>query len=215
MLGIAVGMVQKNGYTNQINRSELEKMVQKLSEFIPDEVSSDYKINKPLKQRMKDNKEALESIFNDIRTSAVLVRDLTQNDSFKFAHKSFLEYLNAKYFVEFRYRENKASYLEKTYKVYMKGIEKSFNNKGITNFSNETAGFIVDMIDLNDMDVNIKQAEYCLDILKFISPRAFRTNRIFFTRKWSLGLHIIWIIISIWMIISTYPKLISTPFSTP
>ncbi|CAA6799536.1 MAG: Unknown protein [uncultured Sulfurovum sp.] len=183
MLGIAVGMVQKNGYTNQINRSELEKIVQKLYEFIPDEVSSDYKINKPLKQRMKDNKEALESIFNDIRTSAILVRDLTQNDSFKFAHKSFVEYLNAKYFVEFRYRENKATYLDKIYKVYMEGIEKSFNNKGVTDFSNETAGFIVDMLNLNDIDSN--KSEYCLDVLKFISSKTIIYNQIFFSKIWS------------------------------
>lgn len=186
MVGIAVGMVQKNGYTNQINRHELEKMVQKLYEHMPDEVSSDYKINKPLKQRMRDNKEALESIFNDIRTSAVLVRDLTQNDSFKFAHKSFLEYLNAKYFMEFRYRENKSKDSHKEYRTYIQGVEKTFNIRGLLPFSNEVAEFIVDMVRFDDEKNN--------QVLKFISPDILRFNQIFFNGKSSIILHVSFVV---------------------
>lgn len=175
MIGIALGMVQKNSYTNQINANDLEKLIQKLYLNIPEKVSFDHSLNIPLKKRMKDNQQVLESIFNDIRTSTILVRDFTKNDSFKFSHKSFLEYLNAKYFIEFRFKDTKSKYLDEHYKVYIDGIEKVYNLKGGFNFSDETIGFIVDMIKVEDA-INID----CIDILKFISPFSQFLNKYFY-----------------------------------
>ena len=44
---------------------------------------------------MKDDDHALEFIKTDVRTCGLLVADPTKSNSFKFAHKSFMEYLFA------------------------------------------------------------------------------------------------------------------------
>lgn len=183
IIGIAIGMVQSNGYTNQINSEDLEKLIQKLYSSIPEKISTDHSSNKSLKLRMQDNKQALDSVYNDIRTSTILVRDLTTNNSFKFAHKSFLEYLCAKYFVEFRLKDNNSKDFESNYKLYIEGIEIAYNNiLGGSKFSDETVEFIVDMIKLDDNDIE------CDKILKFISPKTFLIQKLFFNLKYFIAL---------------------------
>ena len=99
MLGVALGMVKQNGYSNQITKTDLENIIAKLLDEIPNEVSKDHATGTPLLQRLNDEQSPLGSVFNDVRASGILVRDLSSSDSFKFAHKSFLELLFAKVFV--------------------------------------------------------------------------------------------------------------------
>ncbi|MGR6859979.1 NACHT domain-containing protein [Aliivibrio salmonicida] len=97
MLGVAVGMINYNGYSNQISGKELSNIVRKLFYAIPEECSQDHhSCTQTLSERLES--DAFDSVFNDVRTSGVLVRDLTSNDSFKFAHKSFLESLFSTFF---------------------------------------------------------------------------------------------------------------------
>ncbi|WP_419765443.1 MAG: NACHT domain-containing protein [Arcobacter sp.] len=99
MIGIATGMILNTQYSNQINKVQLESIISKLYYEIPNEISIDDLNNIPLRKRLEENKHAIETVFNDVRTSGILVKDLSGNDSFKFAHKSFLEFLFALFFV--------------------------------------------------------------------------------------------------------------------
>ncbi|RKZ89421.1 MAG: hypothetical protein DRR19_11535 [Candidatus Parabeggiatoa sp. nov. 1] len=51
----------------------------------------------PLRQRLpKDDEEkAIEYVKTDVRSCGLLVSDLSKSGAFKFAHKSFMEYLFA------------------------------------------------------------------------------------------------------------------------
>lgn len=102
MMGIAIGMVQKFGYTNQINSNDLKILIDDLYENFPDQLTltntnqKDY--TKNLKKRF-DERYNKESVFIDVRSCGVLTRDLSTFDSFKFAHKSFLEILVSQFIV--------------------------------------------------------------------------------------------------------------------
>lgn len=104
MIGIAVGMLKLNGYSNQINKVDLENLVLKLYRDFPDSIPAyDTALQskrKSLKIRMIDNNQAEDTILTDVRSCGILVNDLTRKDYFKFAHKSFLEYQVSSYFVE-------------------------------------------------------------------------------------------------------------------
>lgn len=100
MQGIAIGMTLKNRYTNQISQSELKEIIIKLYNDFPEEITLQ-NINiegytKPIQKRFNTRYNE-ETILLDIRSCGVLVRDLSTFDSFKFAHKSFLELLVSDY----------------------------------------------------------------------------------------------------------------------
>lgn len=114
MLGIAMNMVKTSRYTNQITASELTGTIEKLLENFPDELtrrnlSQNPRTSKVLKERFEQRYNA-ETVSLDIRACGILVRDLATFDSFKFAHKSFLEYLVSFYYsniiIGFRQNEN-------------------------------------------------------------------------------------------------------------
>jgi hypothetical protein len=99
MMGIAVGMIKKNGYTNQIHKSDLKDLVNQLYHSFPNELSEHYtthsKKDKPLKNRMAARDWDEDATFTDIRTNGLIVDDVSRFDHFKFSHKSFLEYFMA------------------------------------------------------------------------------------------------------------------------
>jgi len=103
MIGVAAAMVSKTEYTNQIHKNDLEHVVLTLYKHFPAEVSGMISVLEPkrkaLNERMSDGK-AEESILTDVRSCGILTNDLTRKDYFKFAHKSFLEYLVSLYFTE-------------------------------------------------------------------------------------------------------------------
>jgi len=105
MLGLAVGMLKINQFSNQINKNDMEAFIMALYRNFPNDLSNNEsamrpKIMKPLKERMIDNNDAEETIFTDVRSSGIIVNDLARKDYFKFAHKSFLEYQVSYYYVE-------------------------------------------------------------------------------------------------------------------
>lgn len=107
MLGIATGMMLENGYTNQIKHRDLQKMVERLWANYPPKLPpytdamQGHRALDFLPERMKDNQNALETILKDVRAGGILVQDLSGRDLFKFAHKSYLEYLVSAFFSGF------------------------------------------------------------------------------------------------------------------
>lgn len=104
MIGIAIGMFKLNQSANQINKEDLNNIILELYKNFPDEVGNiktafDTQKWIPLKQKIADYPFAEESILTDVRTCGILVRDLSRIDHFKFAHKSFLEFLVSLFFV--------------------------------------------------------------------------------------------------------------------
>ncbi len=107
MQGIAVGMMKQEGYSNQISSYQLDYLMEQLLEHIPGALSSTPNRSEvgrsPLKERVMEHgilsAKHKETILTDIRTCGILVKDTTKEDYFKFAHKSFLEYLVSEFFV--------------------------------------------------------------------------------------------------------------------
>lgn len=103
MLGIAVGMVQKSKYTNQISKTDLQHIILQLYRNFPAEISGLPSALSPRKKSLKNrmlDANAEDTIMTDVRSCGILTNDITRRDYFKFAHKSFLEYQLSLYFVE-------------------------------------------------------------------------------------------------------------------
>lgn len=98
MQGIAVAVVSRHGYTNQIGKKELESIVGRLFNSFPNDITSQSgNANKKLLKNRLDENHILQAINTDIRSCGILVRDFSTEDTFCFAHKSFLEVLIAEF----------------------------------------------------------------------------------------------------------------------
>lgn len=98
--GIAVYMAS-TGSTNQITAPGLTAAIQRLYKSYPERTHiSDAIISEtdrpPLKLRLLEGDDTIETILTDVRTHGILVNDLGQRGAFRFAHKSFYEMLAAK-----------------------------------------------------------------------------------------------------------------------
>jgi len=106
MNGIACYMAA-NKLNNQIPSEKLNQVIEELIDCIPDSVSTVSSIageeTRPLKIRIKNQepKEAVEHIKTDTRTCGLLVDDPATPGTFKFGHKSFMEYLFAATMAEY------------------------------------------------------------------------------------------------------------------
>lgn len=172
MQGIAVAMVQKNGYSNQINKSDLVTIIARLLYQIPDKQSSDHSLIIPLRERLSGNKDSLESVFTDVRSSGILTRDLTSIDSFKFAHKSFLEYLVADFFMEFHIvKEN----------ISTNSIAKALDIKNVfsIDYSSDVVAHIATLLS-NNINTYSVSGDKCLDVLDMINTKLKRVDAMLF-----------------------------------
>lgn len=146
MMGIAVGMMRINGYSNQIDKDKLSILTLALLDNFPSEISSTKSAfemeRKPLKERLVGNDEIMrDSILTDVRSSGILVKDLSRSNYFKFAHKSFLEFLVSDYFVAALANE------KTTEKKFAKAISKSANKNFVSvRKSKEVESFISELI---------------------------------------------------------------------
>jgi len=111
MEAIAVYMAV-NDLPNQISSHQLSQVIRDLIDIMPKAVSLSVRNLKRdpqvLTQRFDftGNKQlAIESIENDVRNCGLLVTDLTKDNTFKFAHKSFMEFLAAKVFADWMVRK--------------------------------------------------------------------------------------------------------------
>jgi hypothetical protein len=98
MQGIAAYMAAEE-LNNQITGEELTRLIDKLISAIPESVSTEPSITageeqRPLSQRLKEP-EDYEDVKTDVRTCGLLVDDPAASNTFKFGHKSFMEYLFA------------------------------------------------------------------------------------------------------------------------
>ncbi len=109
MEGIAVYMLVK-GLPNQISAQQLDEVMRMLITAIPDSVSQQANAvggeqRKLLRDRLELDKpekyaEAIDYIKTDVRTCGLLVTDISRSNSFKFGHKSFMEFLAGKVFAQ-------------------------------------------------------------------------------------------------------------------
>ena len=110
MEGIATYMLIHD-LPNQISSRELESVARLLIDAIPDAVSlmdaQSGETRKPLRQRydLLNKPEEAQTILTDIRACGLLVPDVTRSGSFKFGHKSFMEFLAAKVFAQWSLRK--------------------------------------------------------------------------------------------------------------
>ena len=91
MSGIASYMVARK-LPNQIATHDLEQIVERLLESIPESLSMP---QPPLRIRIGIDSDIRLGMHTDIRTTGLLVEDSAVANSFKFAHKSYMEYLAA------------------------------------------------------------------------------------------------------------------------
>ncbi|MGH1335860.1 MAG: NACHT domain-containing protein [Aureispira sp.] len=148
MLGIAIGMMQQNGYTNQISNYQLQALVYQLLEHFPAALSRQQhrsELPRPaLKERLLEDEQHLqehkEALLTDIRTCGILVKDPTKSNHFRFAHKSFLEYLVSSYYV--------ATLLEKEtlVKKMSYGILRAVDNNTLLRTNQEIIKFIGELL---------------------------------------------------------------------
>ena len=98
MDGIASYMAS-NRLKNQILKSQLQEITNKLYTAIPNELPHIEGIPKenlrPLKKRLESRENALDAVETDVRTCGLIVRDYSRYDAFKFSHKSFFEFMIA------------------------------------------------------------------------------------------------------------------------
>lgn len=118
MEGIAVHMLV-NDLPNQISGKDLEKVMRLLIDAMPDVVSTQTDAlgggtRKPLRQRFdfKSKPDDWHSVLTDVRSCGLLVSDLSRSGSFKFGHKSFMEFMSAKTFSQWSFKD----YLKKAEK---------------------------------------------------------------------------------------------------
>lgn len=105
MMGIAAYMAAKK-LPNQITKQQLNEAVSLLIDVIPDAVSRNVSAtsrenNTPLRGSARSDwvnhpKEIIDKINNDVRSCGLLITDLSKDGTFKFAHKSYMELLQAK-----------------------------------------------------------------------------------------------------------------------
>ncbi len=164
-LGIAVSIIKKDSYSNQISNYQLRDTISNLYINIPDDVSNDHVNAILLKKRLEDDPYKIETIFNDVRASGIIVKDLIKNNYFKFAHKSFLEYLFAFYFTHYKY-QNKIYYTK-----VVNCITNSLKIQNIYNIklTDEIIQFISELLLEHD---NLKTSDSILarKLLKIILP---------------------------------------------
>lgn len=104
MSGIATYMATKN-LPNQITGSRLNECIDLLIESIPDSVSRQTdtisgEIRIPLRFRIEEKEFGREHVKTDVRACGLLVDDPAALGTFRFGHKSFLEYLFAEVVAE-------------------------------------------------------------------------------------------------------------------
>jgi len=114
IMGIAVAMMLESGYTNQIKKAALRDVVQKLLDNFPEiqpyRDTQQGKKQGKLPDRLKENHKALDTVFRDVIAGGILVTDLSGSDTFRFAHKSYLEYLVSDFYVNFILQDDEREY---------------------------------------------------------------------------------------------------------
>lgn len=149
MQGIAVAIVSRHGYTNQIGKKELEVIVGKLFQTFPDDITlQSGSANKKLLRNRLDENHILQAINTDIRSCGILVKDFSTEDAFCFAHKSFLEVLIAEFTADSYIMKNGSSGHDLRYKklkTIVNTLKINFNDE-IFMCDENIFGFVVELL---------------------------------------------------------------------
>lgn len=99
MQGIAAYMAAQR-LPNQITSSQLGQLVETLIAAAPDSLSEEAstilgEIRNPLKQRLQGSEHGVDHVKTDVRACGLLVDDPAASGTFRFGHKSFMEFLFA------------------------------------------------------------------------------------------------------------------------
>lgn len=98
MHGIATYMVAKR-LPNQISASQLSLAIEQLLSAAPDSITSESaaiaESRVPLRRRIEGTEYGVDHVKTDVRACGLLVDDPASPGTFRFAHKSFMEYLFA------------------------------------------------------------------------------------------------------------------------
>jgi hypothetical protein len=99
MTGIAAYMAAKR-LPNQITSTQLNEVITDLVNAIPESVSTDSsaisgETTQPLRSRIHGSEYGIEHVKTDVRACGLLVDDPAAPGTFRFGHKSFMEYLFA------------------------------------------------------------------------------------------------------------------------
>ena len=99
MRGIATFMAAE-ALPNRISVMQLNTLIEDLIRVIPDSVSDEStalsgESRRPLRARLAETEDAIEHVKTDVRACGLLVDDAAAPGTFKFGHKSFMEYLFA------------------------------------------------------------------------------------------------------------------------
>lgn len=105
MSGIASYMAAE-ALPNQISSTQLNDLISVLIDVIPDQVSTEStalsgESSQPLRQRVIGTEYGIEHVKTDVRACGILVDDPSAPGTFRFAHKSFMEYLFAETAAEY------------------------------------------------------------------------------------------------------------------
>jgi hypothetical protein len=109
MMGIAAYMAAKD-LPNQITGRQLNELIESLIEAMPDSVSTESssisrEVTEPLRRRLEGKEHGVEHVKTDVRACGLLVDDPSASGTFRFGHKSFMEYLFASVVAERIQRE--------------------------------------------------------------------------------------------------------------
>lgn len=142
MMGIATYMAV-NRLPNQIDNHQLNEIITRFVEYIPDSVSTSSnsiigETKRPLKERIGDMEHGIELIKTDVRACGLLVADPAAPGTFRFGHKSFMEYLFAQVIAE-SLDEEKSEKSLSILSVVDKGINSAFKNP-------ESIGFLSELL---------------------------------------------------------------------
>jgi len=124
MRGIAAYMAAKD-LPNQINGRQLNELIEDLIAAMPDSVSTgspsiSIEVTEPLRKRLEGKEHGVEHVKTDVRACGLLVDDPSASGTFRFGHKSFMEYLFASIVAERIEREQSSE---------VRGIMKATNAK--------------------------------------------------------------------------------------
>ena len=163
MLGIASYMAAKQ-LPNQITNTQLDEAVNNLIEYMPESVSQKLDVisgetNKPLRSRVEEVEHGIDHVKTDVRTCGILVDDPANPGTFRFGHKSFMEYLFAHVLFEslLKKKDEKSASILKATGATVINLEvlpvsceflaelalKAFNDSNGETLSEKTRNFIV------------------------------------------------------------------------
>ena len=162
MTGIATCMASRR-LPNQITSTQLNETIGELINIIPESVSTESsaisgETTQPLRIRLRDTEFGVEHVKTDVRACGLLADDPAANGTFRFGHKSFMEYLVASVIAE-RIQNKKSEKAKAVLKATYMQIEDIFWLPVAIDFLSELLVGIRDdkKVDQTKLDVSTAQ----------------------------------------------------------